>query len=145
MFFNALPKAVWPIVLVHCGCFLFLHQLERGLFTPFLRSMVVCHRGDVASSSKGDDGNDVDTENGTIKGKRKARKKRESDDVDEKEGTKSSGKKHDDEKEGANDEDIEDTSSGIFGKYLWTYPIGPNGLISGEYSVELEITKLAIL
>lgn len=40
------------------------------------------------------------------------------------------------------DEDIEDTSSGIFGKYLWTYPIGPNGLISGEYSVELEITDI---
>jgi len=39
-------------------------------------------------------------------------------------------------------EDIEDTSSGIFGKYLWTYPIGPNGLISGEYSVELEITDI---
>ena len=35
------------------------------------------------------------------------------------------------------DEDIEDTSSGIFGKYLWTYPIGPNGLISGEYSLSL--------
>jgi len=36
-------------------------------------------------------------------------------------------------------EDIEDTSSGIYGKYLWTYP---SGLPSGEYSVELEITDI---
>jgi len=37
------------------------------------------------------------------------------------------------------DEDIEDTSQGIFGEYLWTYP---SGLPAGEYSVELEITDV---
>jgi len=37
------------------------------------------------------------------------------------------------------DEDIEDTSQGIFGEYLWTYP---SGLPAGEYSVELEITDI---
>ncbi len=38
-----------------------------------------------------------------------------------------------------NNEDIEDTSAGIFGKYLWTYP---SGLPSGEYSVELEVSDI---
>ena len=37
------------------------------------------------------------------------------------------------------DEDIEDTSQGIFGEYIWTYP---GGLPAGEYSVELEITDI---
>ena len=37
------------------------------------------------------------------------------------------------------DEDIEDTSQGIFGEYIWTYP---SGLPAGEYSVELEITDI---
>ncbi len=37
------------------------------------------------------------------------------------------------------DEDIEDTSQGIFGEYMWTYP---GGLPAGEYSVELEITDI---
>ena len=37
------------------------------------------------------------------------------------------------------DEDIEDTSQGIFGEYTWTYP---SGLPAGEYSVELEITDI---
>lgn len=34
------------------------------------------------------------------------------------------------------DEDIEDTNNGIFGEYIWTYP---SGLVSGDYSVELQI------
>ena len=37
------------------------------------------------------------------------------------------------------EEDIEDTSQGIFGEYIWTYP---GGLPAGEYSVELEITDI---
>jgi len=37
------------------------------------------------------------------------------------------------------DEDIEDTSQGIFGEYIWTYP---GALPAGEYSVELEITDI---
>ena len=37
------------------------------------------------------------------------------------------------------DEDIEDTSQGIFGEYIRTYP---SGLPAGEYSVELEITDI---
>ena len=37
------------------------------------------------------------------------------------------------------DEDIEDTSQGIFGEYIWPYP---GGLPAGEYSVELEITDI---
>tara|TARA_B100000676_G_scaffold131058_1_gene130134 strand:+ start:192 stop:2996 length:2805 start_codon:yes stop_codon:yes gene_type:complete len=37
------------------------------------------------------------------------------------------------------DEDIEDTSQGIFGEYMWTYP---GQLPAGEYSVELEITDI---
>ena len=37
------------------------------------------------------------------------------------------------------DEDIEDTSQGIFGEYLWSYP---SGIPSGEYSVELEVSDI---
>jgi len=37
------------------------------------------------------------------------------------------------------DEDIEDSNTGIFGTYLWTYP---SGLPSGEYSVELRVTDI---
>ena len=45
----------------------------------------------------------------------------------------------DEEIQSGNNEDIEDTSAGIFGKYLWTYP---SGLPSGEYSVELEVSDI---
>ena len=37
------------------------------------------------------------------------------------------------------DEDIEDTSQGIFGEYLWSYP---SGIPSGEYTVELEVSDI---
>jgi len=37
------------------------------------------------------------------------------------------------------DEDIEDTSQGIFGEYLWSYP---SGIPSGEYAVELEVSDI---
>ena len=37
------------------------------------------------------------------------------------------------------DEEIEDTSQGIFGEYLWSYP---SGIPSGEYSVELEVSDI---
>tara|TARA_B110000444_G_scaffold14330_2_gene12305 strand:+ start:19764 stop:22706 length:2943 start_codon:yes stop_codon:yes gene_type:complete len=37
------------------------------------------------------------------------------------------------------DADIEDTSAGIFGKYIWTYP---SGLTSGDYSIELEVSDI---
>ena len=37
------------------------------------------------------------------------------------------------------EEDIEDSSYGVFGEYLWTYP---SGLTSGEYSVTLRITDI---
>ena len=37
------------------------------------------------------------------------------------------------------DRDIEDTSQGIFGEYLWSYP---SGIPSGEYSVELEVSDI---
>ncbi len=37
------------------------------------------------------------------------------------------------------DEDIEDTSQGIFGEYLWSYP---SGVPSGEYTVELEVSDI---
>ncbi len=37
------------------------------------------------------------------------------------------------------DDDIEDSNTGIFGKYLWTYP---SGLPSGEYAVVLRISDI---
>ena len=37
------------------------------------------------------------------------------------------------------DEEIEDTSQGIFGEYLWSYP---SGIPAGEYSVELEVSDI---
>ena len=37
------------------------------------------------------------------------------------------------------EEDVEDSSYGIFGEYIWTYP---SGLIPGEYSLVLRITDI---